>query len=103
MELIIKLILLITFFFLVGPTTSCIPEIPAPVVEVVNECTLKKPYILADLPIVAYVQEGEAGCIYYRCIIKEEADNESKRETLLFEYSRNMTDLYNDARQRCNK
>ena len=92
------LVIAVLAFVLLG----CIPTIPEPVIITDTNCYLVDPYAKPKLPRVKYIQEFENGCMYYKCITKENVDNAREREIRLIQYANQMLDLYVDAQKRCN-
>jgi len=77
--------------------TSCIPQVPDQVIEEVRACYMPEPFVKPKLPTVKYTNVFE-----YKCFVDaEQKENARLREILLIQYANNITDLYNDARERC--
>ena len=91
----VSAIAIIVLFLIVA---ACIPEIPAPVVEVVNECYVPELIPKSKLPTVKYIIVDE-----YKCFAdSEQEENAKKREAFLKMDSNNCRDQYEDVRLRCN-
>jgi len=76
-----------------------IPKIPDQTIEEVKACYIPEPFKKPKLPTVKYTNVFEYSCF----VDAEQKANARLREILLIEYANNMTDLYNDARQRCDR
>jgi len=77
---------------------SCIPKIPAPVVEEVRACYVPEVIPKSTLPTVKYIIVDE-----YKCFAdREQEENAKIREAFLKMDSNNCRDQYNDVRERCN-
>lgn len=91
------LIAVFILFYLPTYLASCIPQVPDQVIEEVRACYMPEPFKKPKLPTVKYTNVFE-----YTCFVDaEQKENARLREILLIQYANNITDLYNDARERC--